>query len=135
MGFNADAFLAARRPWTLTVGGRAWPARPVSVQQILDFQAAVQAAGKDERQAQAAANALIRAMFPRRWFGFDPGRWLMRQDAATVAAVLTDFFGHLASQMTAAPAVPTTTTTPPGPPSSPPTRPRLTLGDAELTVV
>ena len=119
----------------MTVGGVTYPARPISVAAILDFQAAVQAAGQDEAKAQAAVRGLVRQMYPWKlayaigWF--DPARWLTRQEPGVIQAALTDFFGHLAGGMTAT----QPTTTPPSPPSAPPTPPRFVLGDADLTVV
>lgn len=107
MAFDADAFRAARRPWTLTIGGTTYTAVPISTQVILDFKAAVEGANASEAQATAAVRALLRRMFPPRvhyrWRG-DPVAHLMAQDAATVRAALEDFFVHLAGQSRPAPA-------------------------------
>ena len=137
MGFNADAFLAARERWTLTIGGRQYAARPVSVAQVLQFQKDIDAAGQDPAAVERAMTTLLRAMFPARWayvFGRDPVQAVLRLDAAAQAEVLRDFFEYLARTLTRTRGT-TTTPTPLTPPSSGPTpTPRLTLGDAALEV-
>lgn len=136
MGFNADAFLAARERWTLTIKGRTYEAQPVSVQEVLQFQKAVDAAGDDPAAVTAAVTMLLRTMFPARWayvLGGDPVAQVLRLDAQAQAEVLRDFFGYLARTLSQTPA--TRTTTPPSPPLSAPTpaAPSLTLAAADVT--
>lgn len=101
MAFDADAFRAARRPWTLRIGGQTYTARPISVQAILAFKSAADAAGTDEAAAAVATRALLRQMFPYRlhyrWRG-DPVDQLL-SDPAIVHGALTDFFEYLAGTM------------------------------------
>jgi hypothetical protein len=121
MGFNADAFLAAREPWTLTIGGRTYAARPVSVAQVLQFQKDVDGAGGDPARVTAAMTALLRAMFPPRWayvVGRDPVRAILALDTGAQSEVLRDFFEYLARTMNRTTG---TTKIPPSPPSSVPT--------------
>lgn len=125
MGFNADAFLAAREPWTLTIGGRTYAARPVSIGQVLDFQKMATAAAADPAAQQAAITRLLRLMFPAHWSyllpGRDPVQRITALDPQAQSEVLRDFFEYLARTLhrTAG----TTRTTPPSPPSSAPTPP------------
>lgn len=119
MSFNADAYLAARRPWTLTLGGRTYTGAPVSVGQVLVFQQAVQQAGDDAVAVQAAVRVLLRALFPPRlsYVWLDPVRQVLALDSAAQAAVLADFFGYLARLNTpSVPATPGTTSPTPTPP-------------------
>jgi hypothetical protein len=125
VAFDADAFVAAREAWSLTIGGRTYPARPVSVQQVLTFQQAIAAAGTDARAYVRAVTVLLRAAFPARWaylWSPDPVRLVLALDTAAQQAVLTDFFGYLVRTLTGG----TTRTTPPSPPSSAPILPPMT---------
>lgn len=127
MGFNADAFLAAHRPWTLTIGGRTYTARAVSVAEVLAFKAATE--GADATSGERAVRRLLRRMFPYRlhyrWRG-DPVALLIASGPAAVREALADFFGHLAGT------TPSPTTTPPSPPSSGPTPPPTTVEGAPV---
>jgi len=142
MGFNADDFRAALRPWHFTVGGETWEARPVSAPAVLAFHARFQEiaekegaalvqAGADmeaikrvrrqaERFRHEAIETLLRRAFPRRfsfqWRG-DPVKKLLALDPPVRNATLADFFGWAAERAGIAP--PPTPTTP-GQPSSPP---------------
>lgn len=121
MGFNADAFLAARERWTLTIKGRTYEAAPVSVLQVMAFQRDLEAAGDDTAQQRAALTTLLRAMFPARWayvWSPDPVALVLKLDSGAQSEVLRDFFTYLARTL----GLPQTgTTTPPSPPSSAPT--------------
>ncbi len=55
MSFNVDAFREAHRPWTFTVGGHSWVARPVSAPAVAAFHAAFRAVQDDEETARAKA--------------------------------------------------------------------------------
>lgn len=133
MGFNADAFLAARERWTLTLHGRTYTARPVSVQEVMQFQRHMDAASGDPQKQHLAIRGMLRLMFPPRWayvFGRDPVRAVLALDSAAHTEVLRDFFTYLARTLTGT----TTTTTPPSPPLSTPTPPpAVTDADAALT--
>ena len=134
MGFNADAFLAARERWTLTIKGRTYEAQPVSVQQVLQFQQAIEAAGDTPTAVSAAMTGLLRAMFPARWAYVvqpDPVQLVLRLDPQAQMEVLRDFFAFLARTLSLSPA---TTATPPSTPSSAPTpTPSPAAGAAEVT--
>lgn len=121
MGFDADAFLAAREPWTLTLGGRAYTARPLSVPQVLAFQQAMETAGADEAKQATAVAVLLRQMFPPRWAYVwrDPVRLIQALPSDVQAEVLKDFFEYLARTLSQSPK----TTTPPSTPLSAPTPP------------
>jgi hypothetical protein len=125
VAFDADAFLRAREPWVLTVGGRQFMARPVSIAQVLTFQQAVTAANGDAVATAKAMTALLRAAFPPRWSyllpGRDPVRLVLALDQDAQGAVLADFFGYLVR--TTLRQRGTTRTTRPSPPSSVPTPP------------
>jgi len=97
MSFNADSYRQAVRPWVLTVGGKAWEARPVSAPAVLAFHAALRAATTPPAQ-ERALRALLRRAFPwrfsYRWRG-DPVDALVGLSPAERAEALTDFFGYL----------------------------------------
>jgi len=123
VAFDADAFVAAREAWTLTIGGRTFTARPVSVAQVLTFQRAMTAAGTDQAALVRAVTVLLRAAFPARWsylWSPDPVRLALALDTAAQAAVLTDFFGYLARTLSTG----TPRPTPPSRPSSAPIPPQ-----------
>lgn len=95
MGFDVDAYLAARTPWTLTLGGTTYTAAWISVDVVRRFEAERTAAGEDVARQLAAVRRLLRALFPWRphyvWRG-DPVTQLLALDAPALGAVLTDFF-------------------------------------------
>jgi hypothetical protein len=139
-GFNADDYRAALRPWTFTVGGLTWEARPVSAPAVVSFHARFAAIADAERDAllgspdeanaiharaeierRKVLRALLRLAFPMklpyRWRG-DPVDKILALDPPTRNATLADFFAWAAERagLTLPPRTPTT----PGPPSSPP---------------
>lgn len=121
MGFNADAFLAARERWTLTIKGRTYEAAPVSVLQVMAFQRDLESAGDDTAQQRAALTTLLRAMFPARWvyvWSPDPVTLVLRLDSGAQSEVLRDFFAYLARTLGM---TEPGTMTRPSPPSSGPT--------------
>jgi hypothetical protein len=132
VGFDADAFLSAREPWTLRLRGRTYTGRPVSVLQALAFQRDLAAAGEDVAKQDAILAAFLRLIFPARWgyvFGRDPVYLVMALDTAARTAVLQDFFDWLARILSRTKG--TTKATRPSPPSSAPTPP-LMSGAVEI---
>jgi len=132
VGFNADAFLAARERWTLTLNGRTYTARPVSVQEVMQFQRQMDAAGADLKKQRQALQTMLRLMFPARWayvFGPDPVQLVLRLDSGTQGEVLRDFFEFLARSLTG---TTTTRATPPSTPLSAPTPPPPTVAVAPV---
>lgn len=124
MAFDADAFVKAREPWTLTIDSRAYEARPISVQQVLTFQSAIELAGADQEKVGRALTALLRLIFPPRWsylWRGDPVRKVLALDAGAQSELLADFFGYMARTIQSQ-----RTTTRPSPPSSAPTPPPTT---------
>lgn len=110
--FDADAALAARTPWTITLRGRRYVARLVSQPALMAFQEAMRLAGTDGLKQGRAIRGLWCAAFPWKWrylWQGDPVRRLMGLDEATHYAALADF---LASRGTA--------------PASPPSPPKTT---------
>lgn len=73
MGFDADAHLAARRTWELTIAGRSFVARPISVEQVYAFE--ILSHGLPRALYWAAFLKLLRLAFPKRlsfWWRGDP---------------------------------------------------------------
>lgn len=94
--FDADAYRAAREPFVLVIGRRAWRARPVSAELVIATRKDLTG---DDLQAQARAlMTLLRAAFPWRlsmaWLG-DPVRQLLQLDLPTRQEVLRRFFRFL----------------------------------------
>lgn len=94
--FDADAYRAAREPFTVTVDGRRCVARPVSAELVIQLQP--QLASSSAHEANEALRRLLRAAFPARiahlWVG-DPVRHIMRLDPVSRRQLVTDFFRYL----------------------------------------
>lgn len=108
MAFDADAFLAARSGWEVTLGGRTYRSAYVSIEQVMDFEKAINGtpaeteeggqpggSGPSPRARRAALRQLLRRMFPFRleyiWLG-DPVRRILGLDQHTRGKILADFF-------------------------------------------
>jgi hypothetical protein len=95
MGFNADAFAAAHRPWTLTLRGEEFTAVDPSADEVVRFRAEMVAAGDDMQAQRAVVRRFIRARFPWRirylWRGDPVGRFLALPAAAQEAALMSLF--------------------------------------------
>lgn len=103
MGFNADAYLRARKPWELVLGGRTYRAGWVSVEQVQAFLVAFQGEkkeGEDQvtppsaEQRTAATQVFLRKVFPARvsYLWRDPVGQIMGLDEEARGAILADFF-------------------------------------------
>lgn len=99
-GFDADAWVAAHAPWTVTLEGTTYTAEPVSYPVLLGFQEALHRAERqrDGPGSLAATRRLWRAAFPWRpsmaWRG-DPVARLLRLPPKAHEAALIDFFVFL----------------------------------------
>lgn len=95
MAYDVDAFRAAHRPWSFTVGGRTYQARHVSAPQVFRYQDLIAAAGEDRRRHDAALRWLLRRAFPWRFsyllYG-DPVRIISALETAARQEALSDFF-------------------------------------------
>jgi hypothetical protein len=96
MAFDVDAFRAAHRPWSFTVGGRTFLARHVSAPQCQRFERERAAAGADQRKHRTAFWRILRAAFPWRPSYLtrgDPVRIILDElEPPARAETLTDFF-------------------------------------------
>lgn len=94
--FNADAYRAAREPFTLVVNGRTHVARPVSAELVIRLQPDL--ASSNARAFGPALRALLREAFPYHismWWLGDPVRHVLNLDPATRNALVTSFFRYL----------------------------------------
>jgi len=98
MHIDADAERAALEPFTVTLSGRAYVARPISHPAWRTFQLAVEAATAGtlpEAAQEAALITVLRAAFPYRlpfrWQG-DPVRLIHQLPPPVRERVLSDFF-------------------------------------------
>lgn len=107
--FDADAYRAAREPFTVIVHGRTYVARPVSAELVIDTQPAL--ASGDRKASSAALKRLLRAAFPwklRMWWQGDPVFHILYLDPATRNALVTRFFFFLGGADEPPPATPGT---------------------------
>jgi hypothetical protein len=109
MAFDADAYRAAREPWTCRIGGRLHTAQPVSQEALLRFQGGMERAARTQDATLAArvTRALWRTAFPWRpsmlWRG-DPVPQLLALEPPAHEAALLDFFAWLGARPPAPPA-------------------------------
>lgn len=101
-GFDLDAFREAHRPFVLRAGGREFPARWVSGEQVLAMVAAAQEGGP---LAERALYRFLRLLWPWRWSylrpGRDPVRLFARCTPLEQQEWLKGFFDHLAAMRAA----------------------------------
>lgn len=95
--FDADAALAARTPWSITLRGRRYVARLVSWPAFVAFQEAMKLANGEPLATGRAIRGLWCAAFPWKlrylWQG-DPVRRLMALDEDLHYGALADFLAH-----------------------------------------
>lgn len=107
--FDADAYRAAREPFTLAVAGRTYAARPVSAELVVRLERDLGAS--DGRVARRALRRLLRAAFPWRvawlWLG-DPVDRALQLDLDARRELLTRFFRFLGGRSAVPPATPGT---------------------------
>lgn len=111
-GFDAEAWRAAREPWTYSDQGRTWTARPVSAEAVLAAQLELQAASA--HRARRIMRRLFRLAFPyrlsMRWRG-DPVALIEALPLPGWEAVLRSFFeyatGRPMPDLPRAPSLPT----------------------------
>lgn len=100
--FDLDAFREAHRPFALTAGGRTYPARWVSGEQVAAMVAGAQEGG---RAAERAMYRFLRLLWPWRWSyllpGRDPVRLFARCTPLEQQEWLKSFFDHLAAMRAA----------------------------------
>lgn len=96
MAFSVETWRAAQRPWTCTVRGRTYTARPLSAPRVAAFLGEMEGAG--HARGEQLLRALLREAFPKRlsmrWRG-DPVEYLMQLPVAGRRAMLADFFDSL----------------------------------------
>ena len=132
MAFDVDAFRAAHRPWSFTVGGRTFGAKHVSALKVAEYERRAADASalyrtnpaRGSRAQLAALRWLLRFAFPWRidyLLRGNPVAIILSLEPAARAEALRDFFASLQGKTT-----PTTTPLPStsGTPSSAPTPPR-----------
>lgn len=95
MPFAAPAWHDATRPWTFTVRGRAYVARPLSAPRVARFLGALD--GASVGASEALLRTFLREAFPRRlsmiWRG-DPVEALLALPVRTRQGYLADFFEY-----------------------------------------
>lgn len=102
MSFDADAWLAAHRPWSVTLGGREYVSRPVSILEVVAFQTDVQAASGQFRRQMGLVRGFLRKAFPWRWrylWHGDPVARILALDDEARGAVLADFFESVLARL------------------------------------
>jgi len=100
MPFDADAWRAAREPWSYTEGGRHWVARPVSALALADALQGLQ----DLSAAEQADRwrRVFRLAFPWRisyWWLGDPVTRIMALEPGAYQATIADFVVHLGAPL------------------------------------
>lgn len=87
MLYHTALVTQAGQRFPVTIGGRRFVARPISVPVMLHVMAAI--GSGDATRTQAAHAALLRAAFPRPRFGWrDPLRWVARLDAPALGLLI-----------------------------------------------
>ncbi len=95
---DLDALRAAAEPWAFAAGGRTYTARPVSVEQVIAYEAAC--AGASAAQVLRARRRLLRLAFPWRpsfWWRGDPVALICAAPPALHRVVMDSFFASLRS--------------------------------------
>lgn len=99
VGFSADAWRAAREPWTYTERGRTWVARPVSAEAVAGAFDRLSKQRGDLAAERREVGRLLRLAFPwrpsRMWRG-DPVRRILALEPGLYQAVIKSFFASLA---------------------------------------
>ena len=106
MAFDVDVFREAHRPWSFSIGGRAFSARHVSALQVLRYEEqtrdAIQTMAKDAprgaRLHVMAVRHLLRLAFPWRpsyLVRGDPVKIIIALEPAARSEALKDFFACL----------------------------------------
>lgn len=95
---DLDALNASAAPYRFRSRGREYVARPVSVEAVVQYEAAVR--GASNLEVMAARKRLLRLAFPWRvsflWRG-DPVRLISQAPPAVYREVWADFFASLQS--------------------------------------
>lgn len=98
MSFNVDTWRAAHPPWSFTVEGRTFVARPVSAIAVADLVDGID--GVPAREQARRLRKLFRLAFPWRATylaarRLDPVRQLFALEPGVYQGTLADFFVHL----------------------------------------
>lgn len=94
--FDADAYRAAREPYTVIVHGRTHTALPVSAELVIAV--SPQLASTDTATYRSGLKRLLRAAFPWRlamWWQGDPVYHILYLDGPTRGALINGFFRFL----------------------------------------
>lgn len=95
---DLDALRASAEPWSFATGGRTYVARPVSVEQVIAYEARI--AGASATDVMRARRQLLRLAFPWRpsfmWRG-DPVAVICSAPPALHRVVIESFFASLRS--------------------------------------
>lgn len=95
---DLDALRASAEPWAFATGGRTYTARPVSVEQVIAYEAAC--AGASAADVMRARRKLLRLAFPWRpsfWWRGDPVAVICAAPPALHRVVMDSFFVSLRS--------------------------------------
>lgn len=122
-GFDVDAWAAAQEPWTMTMGGDTFVARPVSAAAVIRAQMEMQGAGT--AAVRRIVRRVFREAFPRTtmmWLGKrpDPVVLIEQLPLAGWEAIVASFFGYATGKSSRTTPVPSPLTSSPPPSTVPP---------------
>lgn len=95
---DLDALRAASEPWQLTVGGRTYTARPVSIEQMIAHEA--ECLGASGAVVMRSRRKLLRIAFPWRpsfWWRGDPVALICESPPAIHRELIQSFYQSLQS--------------------------------------
>lgn len=102
MSFNADAYLKALRLPSITLGGRTYTGRHLSLDEFLPFAERVAKLGAGKlswEETKHLVRDYCRAAFPQPWWQKPVAEKLLRTPPAVIKKALSDFFACQARAM------------------------------------